>query len=150
MDIGGGAAARIITKGLGFAACDGLITTHFSLYCREPTIPPRPPGGGGGGPYPGEAWNKFDRAEDIFKPVDKDVFDPNKIYKDKKEVVIRVEFGDYHNEKTYLIPIQRAKVLIKAINIINHTRERISINVGKMKKVLHNIKISITNLRRKK
>jgi len=149
MNIGGGASARIITGGLGFAACDGIITTYFSLYCRDVTPPIPPPGGGGGGPYPGDAWNKFDRAEDIFQPVDKDIYDPGKIYKTKKEVIIRVEFGNFHTEKIFLVPIQRANVIVKVIHLFNATRSRINVGVSKIRRVLHSIKVSVTNLRRK-
>ncbi len=150
------AGQRIITRGMGvgYTACgDGLITTHFSLLCRPVEVPPeRPPGGGGGGPYPEkmDAWNQFDNAQDIFQPVDKDIYDPNKIYKTKKEVIIRVEFGNFHMEKTYLVPLQRANVVVKVIHLFNATRSRINIGVSKIKRVLHRIKVSVSGLRRKK
>ncbi len=148
------AGQRIITMGMGVnvKACEGLITTHFSLLCRDIDIPPVEPPvhGGGGGPYPGDAWNKFDRAEDIFQPVDKDIYDVEDTYRVKKEVVIRVEFNNFHMEKTFLIPKERAHIAIKAIRIMNTTKARISAGVKNLRRVLHNIKVSVTGIRRKK
>lgn len=146
------AGQRIITMGLGIGvpACEGIITTHFSLLCRDITPPVVPPTGGGGGPYPGDAWNKFDSAEDIFQPVDKDIYDIEDTYRVKQEVVIRVEFKNFHMEKTYLIPKHRAHIVIKAINIMNTTKSRISAGVKNLRRVLHNIKVSVTGIRRKK
>lgn len=143
------AGQRIITQGLGInhdACSDGIITTHFSLYCREIVSK-----GGGGGPYPAGkgAWNQFDRAQDIFQPVDQNVYDPDKFYRERKEVIIRIEFGKFHMEKIYLIPIERANIVIKAINLLNVTKEKISVSINKIHRILHNIKVSINNLRRK-
>lgn len=139
--------------GVGVPACEGIITTHFSLLCREVIIPPvQPPKGGGGGPYPAGqgAWNQVDNIQDFYKPASKDIYDVENTYKVKKEVVIRVEFKNFHMEKTYLVPIHRAKVIIKAIGLANRTKERIKININKIKSVLHNIKVSVSNLRRNK
>lgn len=143
------ATTRIITGGLGVnvKACEGLITTHFSLYCRP--VVRAPVVSGGGGPYPGAAWNKVDDISNFFQPV-QDVYDPTKIYKTKKQVVIKVDFGTFHMEKIYLVPVQRADALVKVLNVINATRLQININVKKMRRILHNIKISIRNLKRKK
>jgi len=142
---------KIITGGLGvgFKACEGLITTHFSLYCVPVPPPVVPPVGGGGGPYPGAAWNKFDDVSNFFQPV-QDVYDPTKIYKTKKQVIIKVDFGTFHMEKIYLVPIQRANTIVAVVNVLNVTREKIRISVNKIRRVLHNIKVSIYNLKRKK
>jgi hypothetical protein len=141
---------KIITGGLGvgFKACEGLITTYFSLYC-VPVAPPVPPTGGGGGPYPGPAWNKVDNIQNFYQPV-KDIYDPDAMYKTKKQVIIKVDFGTFHMEKIYLVPIQRADTLVAVLNVLNVTRARINIGVSKLRRVLHNIKISIYGLKRKK
>lgn len=141
------AGKKIITHGLGvnYKACQGIITTHFSLYC----VPVQPPTGGGGGPYPGAAWNKFDNAQDIFQPVDQDRYNPEKLYKIKQRVVIRIDFKNFHTEKIYLVPMERARIIIKVANIFNVTRDMINISVKKVRRVLHNIKVTIFNLRRK-
>lgn len=142
------AGKKIITQGLGvnYKACQGIITTHFSLYC----VPiEQPPAGGGGGPYPGDAWNKFDTAQDIFQPVDTDRYDPEKTFKIKQRVVIRIDFKNFHTEKIYLVPIERARIIIKVANMFNVTRDMINVSVKKVTRVLHNIKIAVFNLRRK-
>lgn len=142
------AGKKIITQGLGvnYKACEGLITTQFSLYCVKIIVGGH---GGGGGPYPGKAWNKFDNAMDIFQPVDKDIYDPEKVYREKKEITIRVEFGNFHMEKIYLIPINRANVIVKVLDLLNVTKSRIIVSINNMRLILHNIKISISGLRRK-
>lgn len=143
------AGKKIITHGLGvnYKACQGIITTHFSLYC----VPIEQPPTGGGGPYPagGGAWNQFDSAKDIFQPVDQDRYDPEKTFKIKQRVVIRIDFKNFHTEKIYLVPIERARIIIKVANMFNVTRAMINISVKKVRRVLHNIKIAVFNLRRK-
>ncbi len=141
------AGKKIITHGLGvnYKACQGIITTHFSLYC----VPVQPPVGGGGGPYPGTAWNKFDSAQDIFQPVDQDRYDPERLYKIKQRVVVRIDFKNFHIEKIYLVPIERARIIIKVCNMFNVTRAMINVSVKKVQRVLHNIKVTVFNLRRK-
>ncbi len=138
---------KIITKGLCGPACQGLITTHFSLYCTGVVSPPS----FGGGPYPEKmgASNQFDRAQDIFQPVNKDIYDPDRVYKVKKQVVIKVELGNFHMEKIYVVPIERANGIVKVLNLLNTTKDKITINVKKMRRVLHRIKMSVYNLRRK-
>lgn len=142
---------KIITGGLGigFKACEGLITTHFSLYCQDV---PRPDVhfDMGGGPYPGAGWNKIDDIQNFFQPVEKDIYDPNRIYKTKKQVILRIDLGNIHVEKIYLVPIQRADFIVKVLNIVNVTRAKISITIKKMRRVLHNIKVRIYNLNKKK
>jgi len=151
MSIGIG-GQKIITKGMGvgYKACDALITTHFSLYCRDVVVPPVKPPAGGGGPYPGKAWNKFDSAWDVFKPVDKDHYDPSKVFKTKKEIVLKMKFGEKNLERIYLVPINRAKIIIKVINVINASAKHYKFAVSSAKRVLHGIKINITNFRKKK
>ena len=146
MSIGIG-GQKIITGGLGInqRACDGIITTHFSLYCKEVTPPPA----AGGGPYPGRAWNKFDSAWDVFQPV-KDHYDPAKVFKAKKEVVLKMRFGDKTLERTYLIPIKRAEILIKVLNIVNVSMKYYKFAVTGVKRVMRGIRINITNFRKKK
>ena len=149
MSIGIG-GQKIITKGLGvgYKACDALITTHFSLYCRD-VEPPTPPVGGGG-PYPGNAWNKFDSAWDVFQPVDKDYYDPDKVFKTKKEIVLKMKFGEKTLERTYLVPIQRAKMIVKVINVINASAKHYKFAVSAARRVLRGISVNITNFRKKK
>jgi len=143
------AGQKIITHGLGInhKACDGIITTHFSLYCQDVEVPPT---GGGGGPYPGKAWNKFDNAWDIFKPVDKDHYDPDKIYKVKKQVILKMRMGDVEIEKIFLVPINRTKIVVKVLSIVERGYKKVAVAVGGVKRVYHRIGVSITNFKKKK
>jgi hypothetical protein len=141
---------RIITGGLGVnvKACEGLITTHFSLYCLPLERPPQH--FDRGGPYPGKAWNKVDAISNFWKPVEQDLYDPNRVYKTKKQVVIRVDLGNIHVEKIYVVPIQRADSLVAVLNVLNVTRAKMSAGIKNLHRVLHKIKVSIYNLKRKK
>ena len=141
----------IITKGLGknAKACDGLITTRFSIYCKSVVAKKK---GGGGGPYPAGkgAWNQFDSAEDIFKPVEIDHYDPKRIYTLKKEVTIKLNIGEIKMEKIFLVPKKRGEIIVNTINLINATRDRITITIGKIRKILHGITMKVSKLNRRK
>jgi len=146
------AGQKIITGGLGvnYSACDGIITTHFSLYCKEIVIPPKPPTGGGGGPYPGDAWNKFDSAWDIYNPLEKDGYNPDRIYKVKREIVLRIKIGDHEVEKVFLVPIQRSEVLVKVLRFADVTISRMTVAFGSIKRVWQKIGVNMTNIKKKK
>jgi len=144
------AARAIITKGLHCgSAKQGLITSHFSLFCVTPTPPPPP--SGGGGPYPERmgAHNQIDHASDIFQPVHDNFYDTDRAFKNKKQVVIRIELGTFHVEKIYLVPIEKANLVIKVTDLLNKTRGIIKVFANNIRKVHHNIKISIKRLRRR-
>ncbi len=145
------AGQKIITGGLGVnhRACDGIITTHFSLYCKDIIIPPERPPTGGGGPYPGRAWNKFDSAWDIFKPVN-DNYDPAKAYKQKKVVEFKMKFNGKTIERTYLIPLNRANMVVKVIHIMNASAKHYKLAVSSVHRVLRGIGVNITNFRKRK
>ncbi len=148
------AGQKIITGGLGinYKACEGIITTHFSLYCVDVIVPPikPPPSGGGGGPYPGDAWNKFDSAWDLFKPVETDHYNPDKVYKVKRKIVLRVKIGNHEVEKIFMVPIQRSHVIVKVLRFADVTISRMTVAFSGIKRVWNKIGISITNIKKKK
>ncbi len=147
------AGQKIITQGMGVnhAACDGLITTHFSLYCVDIIIPPiQPRRGGGGGPYPRDAWNKFDSAWDLYKPVDQDDYNPDKIYKVKRPIILRIKFGEHKVEKTFMVPIQRSEVIVKVLRFADVTISRITVAFGGIRRIWHKIGVDIKNIRKKR
>lgn len=153
------ATTAIITKGLtcGHGPLDpcksGLITTAFSLYCTStpPTLPPS----GGGGPYPHDAWNKFNPGEiqNFYKPVDPT--DYLLIPKDQEAeyfrryapVKITFKMGDILVEKEYRVPEERRKVVIKAFSMVDVTRDRINIAITNMKRVTKGIVLTVRNFR---
>jgi len=147
MSIGVG-GQRIITKGLCGGACEGLITTHFSLYCLGVVVQPT----GGGGPYPENmgAQNQVNNIQDFFKPVAEDFYDPTRFPRYKKEVIIRVELGNFHMEKIYMVPIEKADTIVTILNFANISKSRVKIGVSTIRKKLHNMRILIKNLTRKR
>lgn len=80
--LGTTATTAIITKGLTcgegpLEPCKtGIITSFFSLYCSEDITPPPSGGPAGGGPYPKDAWNKFNPGDikNFYQPVKQDYY----------------------------------------------------------------------------
>lgn len=123
-------ASKIITGGLGvnYKACEGLITTHFSLYCVPIEPPVEPPVGGGGGnigtfPDRTERW-------DIDAP---------------RSIVIRIQLKKKLYERVYTVSSKRAEFIIKITNIINRTREKISITVSNLRRAMLSVIAKLTN-----
>ena len=157
------ATTAIITGGLtgGHAPVDpcksGIITSAFSLYCQY-TPPPVVSNGGGGGPYPGRAWNKFNPGEikNFYKPVKLTDYyivpreNEAEFFKRRNIVKMVVKVGDLIVEKEYAVPEKHIKMLVKASNVVNYTREQIDIVVDKVSNVITNIVVSAKNLRLRK
>ena len=144
------AATKIITKGLDCgSACDGLITTHFSLYC--PSLGPLVDSGGG--PYPYPAWNRYEpgQIQDFYQPVEQDLIVPRdqeaEYFRRKRIIVMKVNIGSFSFEKEYAVPIQRAKIIVSIINVINTTQERFQIAVNSIKRIVTAITIQVKKLR---
>jgi hypothetical protein len=144
-------STKIITGGLGVnvKACEGLITTHFSLYCPPVVVPPPKIKGGGGGPYPGDAWNKVNDISNFYQPVQDYVRDPSQIQKPQKQVVLKINIGKINIERYYMVPVERADMLVKVLNLANKSRKIFNVKVNNLRRFLHNIQISIRNLRKK-
>lgn len=160
------ATTAIITKGLtcgldNIPACqNGLITTHFSLYCIAPPEPPEPPvkpiTGGGGGYYPGHAWNKIDPGQlsNFYKPVPNVpyyIVPPDReheFFKRHKHVVIKVQFGQTIVEKEYSVSVDRANTIVKVTNIVNNTMDKIKITGSNLRQLATTAVVKIKNLKR--
>jgi len=152
MSIGIG-GQRIITKGLCGAACEGLITTQFSLYCINVVVPPIVGGGGGGGgPYPENmgAQNQVNDIQDFFTPVKEDFYDPSRFPRYKKEVIIRVELGNFHMEKIYMVRIEKADTIVTILNFANISKARVKVAVSTIRKKMNNMRVLIKHLTRKR
>lgn len=132
----------------------GIITTQFSLFCT--VAPPPPPNtglGGGGGHYPRDAWNKFNPGEiqNFYKPVD----DPYLVPRDREEqflrkykhVQIHFKMGNFEVEKDYQVPENRAKAIVKVLDVINATRDRIMVTASGLKRVTTRITVAVKNFR---
>lgn len=150
------ATSAIITKGLtcGIGAdrsiCrKGIITSFFSLYCdAEQPQPQQNPVPGGSRPYaPGEIQN-------LYQPVDVSSMPYYIVPRDKeaafftkyKPVKIVLRLGEKTLEKEYIIPENRVKYVVKAFDILNKTKNTISITVSGIKKLTSNAIIAIKNI----
>lgn len=150
------ATTAIITKGLTCAnttPCQsGIITTFFSLYCRDVETPP--PKITGGGAYPYDAWNKVTPGEiqNFYQPVD--VEQPYLIPRDqesryfekKKIVTLRVKIGDREIEHEYSVREKRANQVIKIINLINATGNQIKVNASNIRRRINDVVIKVKDL----
>jgi len=133
-------APGIITFGLGGKHDAMIIGFPFNLGFFEviipgspqvgsPIIPPPPPPVGRGGTqavFP-------DRTEDW----DKDRF---------RSIIVRVRYKDKTTEKIYTVTEERAKFIIKVMNIINKTHSRIKIAVSGLKRGALNVFAKIKNV----
>jgi hypothetical protein len=152
------ATTLIITKGLACGnTLDGNsiiqfgagITPFFSLYI-EFTPPPEPTVAQ---PYvarvlqPGEIQTLYqvlpDDQQYFVIPREKEAE-----YFAQKRVIanIRIKLGDNAMEKTFAVPAKHTGTVIKAINFINTTRDRIKVAVNNIKAFSTSIRVFARNL----
>lgn len=165
--LGGLATTAIITKGLtcGHGPLDpcktGLITTAFSLYCTSVPEPPEPKKQKdmGGGSYPRDAWNKFNPGDiqNFYQPVPAEQQyyvvprdQEERYFRRHKIIKMRVKFGDIFIEKEYSVPEKRAKIVIKALSIVDVTAKNITVAVENIKRLTSEAVVKVKNLRLKK
>lgn len=157
------ASTAIITKGLtgGHGPLDpcksGLITTAFSLYCTG--ILPDPIPGTGGGPYPRDAWNKYNPGDikNFYQPVPQEQQyyivprdQEERYFRRYKTVRIGIKLGETTVEKEYSVPEQKARAIIKAFNLMEVSKERVDLSITNIKRIVTNAVVAIKNLRLKK
>ena len=142
----------IITKGLHCGpACKGIITSYFSLICKDAPLQKN----SGGGPYPGNAWNKINSIQDFYKPVEQQPYiiprDKEAEYFRKYKIVeLKIKLGKNVVEKTYRVPEQKAKTIISIINLTNSTIDRIKVTINNLKRVITQISVKVKNLRKRR
>ena len=146
-------AGGIITNGLGLNACTGMIiTTQFHLFGFEVVVPPvqTPFEGGGSFPLaPGE-------IQGFYKPVQPGElpfltpYDYDPLAKKKRHVIMSVTFGERKIEKEYLVSDKRANTVVSVINLLNNTKQKISVVAAGLKRITTSAIIRIKNLRRKR
>jgi len=142
----------IITKGLHCGpACQGIITTRFSLYCKEVVVTPPP--GGGGGPYPGPAWNKIDNIQQFYQPYEQPYILPRdreaELLRKHTIVTLTIDIGNIHVEKTYRVADKRRGAVVKIFNLLDVTQSRLSASITGLKRIATRAKAFITNLKLK-
>lgn len=147
------AGMKIITKGLGGRACEGIITTHFSLYCT--TKPPEPPDRGSGGGLGGAAGTHFSA---IANPtVTNNTPMPHNIQRDDDDdgpgrvhlIIMRMKIGKYHHRREYTVPEQRAKRVAKVLSVINRTKDNISVQIHSVGNAIRTATLTIKNFMRR-
>ena len=154
------ATTAIITGGLtcGHGPLDpcktGLITSPFSLYCTATYVPPVASQSSGGGGYPCAAWNKLNPGEikDFYQPVPLEYY---MIPRDQEADYLRryaplkitVKMGDKTYEKEYRMPDTRRKIVVKAFNMMDITKQQVGFAVQSVRKVSSDIKIVISKFR---
>lgn len=144
--MGNATTHRIITKGIGcVGACDGLITSYFSLYCTDmlPEV-----GHGGSVPLPPGAIKEFYQVVDepYLIPRDREweLLDKGKV------VTIDLKIGEKVIEKIYKVPEKRATMAVNVLNTQNTTRERMKVSVSKLLASPTEGTVRIFNLRKTK
>lgn len=157
------ATTAIITKGLTgcghgpLTQCrSGLITTPFSLYCSVASEPTPHPGTGGG-PYPRDAWNRFNPGDikNFYQPVPEEYYiiprdQEARYFRRYKPVKITVKLGDHVMEKEYNVPDSHSKMIVKAFNVLEVTKDRIEVMAANVRRVTSDIVVKVKNLRLKK
>lgn len=141
MSLGTLATTAIITKGLtctGPVCNVGLITTHFSLFCKEVVKPIK---SGGGGLYPHDAWNKFGPGEiqKFYTPTPEQYYvvprdKEAEYFRRHKIISMQIKIGDKTIEKEWSVPETRGKQIINVAKFANTTLERINIITSNIKK----------------
>lgn len=139
-----GLKGGLITGGLGRPACQGLIiNAPFQLACFV-FIPPDPEGVTGGAiPLaPGE-------IHDLYQPVTDfgyDFINPETVRPEvfgKKHVRIKVTSELFKGEKEFLVNIEKARIIVKALNFINATQKNIKIGINRIKVIATKAKVML-------
>lgn len=144
--MGNTTTTRIITKGIACVpACDGLITTYFSLYCTD--LPPIPSIGHGGSiPLPPGA------IKDFYKVVDEPYLVPRDLewqLLDKGKVVeLTLKLGEKIIEKTYKVPEEHAAMIVNVLSLSNTTKERMKVSIQKVTSLASKAAVRIFNLKK--
>lgn len=146
-----GLKGGLITGGLGRPACQGMITMlPFQLGCFVfvPPPPPRPPAQGLGGSIPLEPGE----IHDLYQPVDTeflngDLAKPEAFGKKMAKLIIKSE--KFNVEKEYMLTERKAKAVVKAMNIVNMTRENMKVVVSGLTRFVDGVSVKVRNLRKK-
>lgn len=165
MALTGNAAHAIITKGLSCGqttACENgtMITAGpFSLFCVNPI--PEKQSGGGGGYMPNHVVRPLQPGEiaQLYQPVP----DQQQYYvvpRDQEAeylrrylpVRIELKIGNVEVEKQFMVTTDKARIIFNNVQMMNTTKERISVAVSGLTRVVTEIVVKVTNfaLRRPK
>ncbi len=163
--LGNIATTAIITKGLtgcGHGPVDacrtGLITSPFSLYCITVPTPPTDAATGGGS-YPHDAWNKFNPGDiqNFYQPVPPEQQyyvvprdQEERYFRRHKIIKMKIQMGDIVVEKEYSVPESRAKMTVKALEVVDNTYKNMNVAVSNIKRLWTEAVVTVKNIRLKK
>lgn len=153
------AIQSIITKGLSCGITRGcesgtMITAGpFSLFCGVVLVDPEvlngDSGSGGGvaynaGPISVSHSPSFpsDPQNQVLVPLD-----PNQTFEKRAPITLKLKWGETKIEKIYMVRLNKLKVAIKIINLINSTTHGLKVRVNNIKKINHRITIKIKSSR---
>lgn len=140
-----GIKGAIITRGLGRSACFGMITADpFGLVCLA-IVPPRSLEAGSIPLEPGE-------IQDFYQPVPPEyvegtLADP-RVW-NKKKARIKIFSDKFKIDKEYLVTEDKAKMIVKVLNIINATRSNMKVAITEVKRITTRAIVKVSNIRKK-
>jgi hypothetical protein len=118
---------------------------------------PPPVGPGGGGPYPYDAWNKFNPGDikNFYQPVPQEYYviprdQEARYFRRYRMVKIGIKLGEFTTEKEYMVPTDKARAIFKVFNVLEVTKERFDVTVTNFKRVITEAVIAAKNFRLKK
>ncbi len=132
----------IITNGLG-GGFNSLIIAQFHLFLGLIDVEIEVRKAGGGVPH-GLEGTRYDPR---YRRRDDDDDEPWKPGEDEKEVVVKIRIGSRKIERHYFR--KDADRTIKAINILNTTKDRITVTANKVKNVTKKPFVFLKNLQKK-
>jgi len=139
----------LITKGLGLPACKGMITNQFHLSCGfefKVVV------SGQGGPYPYPAWNRIENIHNFYTPTEEQplhvpLSDEANYFRKHKTITISVQYNEHTIEKIYRVSESKAKWIVSVVNLLNATKDRITVHANNIKRVTSKIVLTVKNVR---
>ena len=130
-------APGIITFGLGDNQTAMIIGQfHLGFYVTV-TVPPP---GDGGGTSGGSVPLRPGQVQNFYRPLYGDQPIP---------VSLKISFRDSEIEKIYLMSPRNTDMLVKVVNLLNVTGQRISVAVSNIRNVARRMFARVTNIHKK-
>ncbi len=117
----------LITKGLGLPACNGLITMHLSVFHVYVQVSSTP-GGGGYAVHPVTPY--YTPTNQTSRPISKRLIK-------NRTIDIAIKFTDTKTwRKSFMVTEERAKHVVKVINIVNTLIKSVQLSIFNIKQRL--------------
>ena len=117
----------LITKGLGTAACCGMITMGFGVFvCEVTVIDPPPVVSGGGG--------LASKSTSVNIP-----------HKRLKQISVHIRYKTTRWDQLYVVTPKTADMVVEIIGQITNLRRIVSVGIDTVKRSIKRITATITN-----